>query len=270
MYKMIPFMIGIYECQLNRIDKELSELFEEYYPTFAKKVGHIKPALMRVVPIKKRIEAELNVPRNDDIRNMVNEARSFFLMECICRKERALLGHPCTHSLETCLTFSTKEGAFDRSSRGRSISKELAVEIINSAEEEGLVQSCYNIQKGPTTHVCMCCSCCCGLMRGLKSYKAPYLLGKGSFMASINHDTCNVCGVCAEERCPVEAIEETVDGYEVVAERCIGCGVCTPTCPSESITLKQKPDSEDYTPPKNMTEWNKERAANRLIDKGGS
>ena len=34
MYKMIPFVIGIYEYQLNRIDKELAVLFEEYLPTF--------------------------------------------------------------------------------------------------------------------------------------------------------------------------------------------------------------------------------------------
>ena len=34
-------------------------------------------------------------------------------------------------------------------------------------------------------------------MRGLVSYGAPYLLGKGSFTASIDHETCIACGVFA-------------------------------------------------------------------------
>lgn len=263
MYKMIPFVIGIYEYQLNRIDKELAVLFEEYLPTFAREVGSIKPALMRVVPVKKQIKAELSVPRYDDLRSMVNEAKSFLLLECICRKERALEGHRCTHSLETCLGFASEEGAFDGYPRGRGISKEQAIEVLNGAEEAGLVQSAYNIQEGHHNHVCLCCSCCCGLLRGLKGFKAPYLVGKGSFRASINQDTCSACGVCAEERCPMEAIVETDSGYEVLTERCIGCGVCTPTCPTDSITLIQRPEAGLDTPPVNMKEWSKERTANR-------
>ena len=47
-------LIGIYELQLNRIDKELAELFEEYEPTLMNSVGGYKPAYTRVVPMNSR------------------------------------------------------------------------------------------------------------------------------------------------------------------------------------------------------------------------
>jgi ferredoxin len=262
-YRMMPFIIGIYEFQSERIDKELATLFEEYFPTLAKTLGGVKPAVMRVIPVKKKIDAELSVPRYDDLRAMVKKGRSFQILECICRKEKSLKGHPCAHTLETCLSWSDEEGAFDKDSRGRAISKEEVLALLDTAEEEGLVQSFYNIQNGPPYHVCMCCSCCCAFIRGLKDLNAQYLLGKSHYTASIDQETCSQCGVCAEERCPVEAIAETENGYQVALEKCIGCGLCTPTCPTDSITLIQRPDAEQYIPPLNPQEWNKQRLANR-------
>ena len=51
MYIFVPFLIGIYELQLNRIDKELAELFEEYEPMLTRTIGGYEPAYTRVVPI---------------------------------------------------------------------------------------------------------------------------------------------------------------------------------------------------------------------------
>ncbi len=35
-YFLAPFVVGIYEYQVYRLDKELVELFEEYFPTLVK------------------------------------------------------------------------------------------------------------------------------------------------------------------------------------------------------------------------------------------
>ena len=43
-------------------------------------------------------------------------------------------------------------------------------------------------------------------------------------------DTCISCGACVEE-CPVEAIKEGDDKYEIDADLCIECGACEGACP---------------------------------------
>jgi len=52
-YAVVPFVVGIYEFQLNRMDKELTDLVEEYLPTLIKTVGGHKPAVARVIPVTK-------------------------------------------------------------------------------------------------------------------------------------------------------------------------------------------------------------------------
>ena len=63
----------------------------------------------------------------------------------------------------------------------------------------------------------------------------------------------------------MEAIVEQDDEYSVLAERCIGCGVCAPTCPTESIKLVRKPESEQNNPPAGLGELQMERAPSREI-----
>ncbi len=265
MYMFFPFVIGIYEFQLDRMDKELAEMFEEYAPLLVKTVGKYEPAVARVVPISTEVKEDLHVHRYEDMRRMIKEAKSFRVQECICRKEQALEGNRCNYTLEACLAFSNEENAFDRYPKGKIISKEEALKVMEDAEEEGLVHCTYNVEEGQV-FVCNCCPCCCGILRGVKEYKAPYLLAKSNFVAVIDQGTCEQCGICADERCPMDAIIEEDDAYMVLAERCIGCGACVPSCPTESIKLERKPESEHDTPPANLMEWNSRRAAERGIE----
>ncbi|MBI5571379.1 MAG: 4Fe-4S binding protein [Desulfomonile tiedjei] len=263
-YLLFPFVLGIYEFQLNRLDRELAELFEEYAPTLLKVLGNFKPGFFRVIPVNQQIKAQHEVKPYEDVRRMVERSRSFQVSDCICRKEQALVGNPCSHPLETCLSFSRTEGAFDKHRSGRIISKEEALEVIAKAEEDRLVHQTYNVQSGHM-FVCNCCSCCCGVLRGLKQYAAPYMVAGSNFVASIDRETCEACGLCANERCPVGAIAEENDVYTVQPERCIGCGVCTTACPTESIQLIRKPESQRDEPPNNLFEWYFKRAADRGI-----
>ena len=48
-------------------------------------------------------------------------------------------------------------------------------------------------------------------------------------------DECIACGACAAD-CPVDAISENGDKYEINAETCIDCGSCVETCPTEAIS----------------------------------
>ena len=47
-------------------------------------------------------------------------------------------------------------------------------------------------------------------------------------------DACVKCGSCAPE-CPVDAISEGENQYEIDADACIECGTCASVCPTGAI-----------------------------------
>ncbi|MBR2191048.1 MAG: 4Fe-4S binding protein [Eubacterium sp.] len=49
-------------------------------------------------------------------------------------------------------------------------------------------------------------------------------------------DGCIGCGAC-EGTCPVGAIKNAGDVYEIDAAACIECGACAGSCPTDSIKL---------------------------------
>ena len=263
-YALMPFVVGLFEFQLGTMDRELADLCEEYAPHLAMTLGGSKPALARVVPVHQPIDPRTTVLAFEDTKTMIEGARSFRVMDCICRTEKALQGKPCSHTLETCLAFSREEEAYDQFPLpGRSISKDEALAVLAAAEEEGLVHCTYNFQRDQM-FVCNCCECCCGFLRLLTEYHTPYGLVRSNWVAVIDEEACAACGVCADERCPVDAIEETDDDwYRVVDERCIGCGVCVVTCSTEAMHLEPRPEAERTTPPRTIVDWSVRRAASR-------
>lgn len=263
-YFLLPFMVGILEEQLPHLDKELTDLIVQYIPHLMPTLGGFEPAVMRTVPTNIKIDAEHQVHPYEDLREVMKKAKSFQLMDCMCKKIGELQGNPCKHSMEVCLGISNSEGAFDKYKRGRIISREEALEVLKKSEEEGLVHSTYNVQNGQM-FVCNCCSCCCGILIGMKRFNAPYLMASSNYIAEIDQDSCIQCGVCANERCPMEAISEISNGYVVDPERCIGCGVCSTGCESEAITMIRKPEEQLNQPPKNIVDWYMRRSANRGV-----
>jgi MinD superfamily P-loop ATPase len=86
------------------------------------------------------------------------------------------------------------------------------------------------------------------------------------YFAEIDSEACTACGTCKDERCQVNAIQEEDDVYEVIRDKCIGCGLCVTTCPSEAISLVRKQPEEIVPPPKNEMDWYEKRASERGVD----
>ena len=49
-------------------------------------------------------------------------------------------------------------------------------------------------------------------------------------MAHVISDECVSCGAC-EAECPVGAISQGADHYEIDADACVDCGACAAQCP---------------------------------------
>lgn len=263
-FKMIPWAVGIYEFQLNRMDREFAELNEEYAMVFGKQFFKHKPQLMQVIPIEKEIPNKQETLPYEQVSAIIENGESFAVAECICRKEQRLLGKGCDKPLEACMAIAPVPGVFDNYHWGRPISKEDAYEVLRISEEAGLVHQTFNVESGHF-FICNCCGCCCGVLRAINELGITSATNS-HFYAEINPDNCTACGICADERCQVNAIEEGEDTYQVIREKCIGCGLCVSTCPSEAIRLVRKQPEERIPPARDEQDWNEERGRQRGVD----
>jgi Pyruvate/2-oxoacid:ferredoxin oxidoreductase delta subunit len=264
-YGLAPFILGFWEFQVDVLDRELCDMFDEYANTLVHRVGGQEPSLTRVIPLNSAIDADLEILRYEDLRNLIAESKSIQLFDCICRKKKDLQeSRKCSHDIETCMLFFRDEGVLARHHwAGRVTDAEEALAVLDKTEEDGLVHCTYNTRSN-IVWVCNCCPCCCDLLVGLLDHKAPHLVAKSNFTAVINNDECSECGVCAEERCPTEAIvRQNDDGYRISAAQCLGCGVCVPTCPTGAIQLIRKPKEEQDNPPADLIKWHLRRGVHR-------
>lgn len=170
-----------------------------------------------------------------------------------------MLGKGCGHPMETCMAFGAGAYYYIDNGLGREISQEEALAILKQGMESGLVLQPGNGQK--VWGMCMCCGCCCNLLKVLKRMDKPAEVAHTNFYASPISGECIACGVCVE-RCPMTAIslDETVS---INPDRCIGCGVCVGSCEFGAIRLRQKDLDTRYVPPMDLMDMNMRIARER-------
>ena len=185
------------------------------------------------------------------------------MRDCICRLQQELVGKGCDHAVENCLVFSAREGAFERSEASRPISQEEALSILQEARTAGLVHSAGNYRDGHH-YFCNCCTCSCGILRGVAEFNIPTAIAHSDFRATVDDDLCVGCMDCAEW-CQFEALS-LPDGMAVVDHaRCVGCGQCVTVCLEEALSLERRPDGQVGAPLPSIKEWMVQRAQDRDI-----
>jgi electron transport complex protein RnfB len=267
LYMPAQFVIGIWEYHVNDLDPDLIRDFNEYLPALFRGTGGPGTPQLRTIPVSGAITAEPQVMPYEEARKIVLEQDQIAVAPCICRKERHLMGEGCDRLLESCLVFGMGAQYYEENGIGRRISREEAFGILEEAERTGLVLQPSNAQK--TVNMCLCCGCCCGILRNLKKAPKPALYTASNYYAVIDPDLCSACGVCGE-RCQMDAVTMGEGGASVSRDRCIGCGLCVPTCPEEAIRLEVKPEQDRHVPPAHLKETYKKIAAERMKRSGGS
>ena len=264
LFKMLPWVIGIYEMQLHRMDREFVEMVEEYAETFSQTLFATTPQIMQVIPVEQEIPFSQEALPYERVSAIVEKGKSFAVSDCICKKEQKMLDNGCNKPQEVCLAIAPVPNAFENSPWRRLISKEEAYSVLRRAEEEALVHMSSNVQNGQH-FICNCCGCCCGVLRSINELNILNATNS-HYYAEIDTDVCIGCGVCADERCQVHAIQVWDEYSTVNKEKCIGCGLCVSTCPTEAVKLVPKQPEEWTIPPKDEMTWFDEKARVRGVD----
>jgi len=243
LYNAIPFMIGIYEYSVKKVDKELAKYYKEYYDiAYQEEMGLSNVPGFKVVPIEETIESNTILYPYHKLKDSIKKARVISVTDCICRKEARLNGVGCDSPIETCLSFGVAAEYYIENGIGRKISADEAIKIIEEADKAGLIHAGANSKH--LSNICNCCPCCCASMRGITEKGLDkHKFMNAMFESIIDEESCISCGTCVE-RCPVKAIE--IEDIAVVSrEKCLGCGLCATVCPEEAITLQLREDGEE-------------------------
>jgi electron transport complex protein RnfB len=147
-YFLMPWMVGIWEFQLNRLNKENIELYERFYQEgMVPSWKNVKTGGFRVIPVQKEIEGRTEIQPYEKVSQIIESHTKFAVADCICRKERRMVGEGCDKLLEACMSFGPAADFYIENGLGREITKEEAKQILQKAEEAGLIH-CSSNQAG--------------------------------------------------------------------------------------------------------------------------
>jgi len=238
MYNAVPFMIGLYEYSVKKMDKELANLYKEYYNTaYLEEMGASNVPGFKVIPLEETIEMDTVLYPYQLLKESIKNARIISVTDCICRKEAILNEEGCNSPIETCLSFGVAAEYYIENGTGRQITAEEAIKIVEEADKAGLIHAGANTKH--LSNICNCCPCCCASMKGITQFgHDKHKFMNAIFESVIDQKVCTGCGTCID-RCPVNAIR--LDDQAIVdKDLCLGCGLCAAVCPEEAITLQTR------------------------------
>ncbi len=214
------------------------KFMEEEWPGYARRESEQIPMPRgRVIPIERSILSgkQQKVLDSESVSRIIQEAEVLTVTDCICR----VIERKCNKPRETCLQVNNSARYMLDRGIGREVSRQEALDILKRCEEAGLVHLTLN--KSKVDHfICNCCDCCCVTLpivikEGLR------LCEPSRYQAKIDADLCSLCETCLD-RCYFGAIERVETeghgiGLRVKGDKCMGCGLCHSTCPTEAILL---------------------------------
>ena len=238
-----PYRKGVHDETINM----LTPLWKQYRSTFDRGLGSQTTTILRVIPIQKKIETRAEVLPYEQVYEMIDQAKVVGITRCPCRE----FEQNCDAPREACMVFDSTCTFLVERGFARYLTKEEMKLKLREFDEMGLVRQVNNT-RDRLEILCHCCSCCCGFLRALNELRNPRALTRSAFLPARDLGECVGCGICADERCPVKAIEMIDEKAVVNVERCIGCGLCASGCPNDAICMERCIEVPE--PPANVSE----------------
>lgn len=212
-YRLVPFIPGIYEFIMTgkgAADEELSKLFllaVDQLGGIFKMVSPQEGGLMKVTPVMREIKAQQKILSYEDVMGFIERGHKFSCADCACRTAMKILGKGCEHPInDICLQLDDTAEFYIQTGRGKELTKEQAIGVLDRAEKAGLVHTVFATEGiNNTSFICNCCGCSCSGLRITKQYGGN-AFSASNFRARINVEKCVACGSCVDI-CPMNAIQ---------------------------------------------------------------
>jgi NADPH-dependent glutamate synthase beta chain and related oxidoreductases len=211
-YRLAPFVPGIYEYMYDKrtLDQEMAQLFVDM-PDELSSLFKFLPmndgGMLRTVPVMQEIKGQQKVLAHEEIVKFIETAELITVTDCLCRASMKMIGKGCEHPIEdTCIQLGPHAEYYIKTGRGREISKEEAIEVLNKVEEAGLVHTVFATEGYDTSsYICNCCGCSCSGFRLMRQFGGG-AISQSNFRAAIDSEKCVACGACVDV-CPQNAIK---------------------------------------------------------------
>lgn len=254
----IPLLVNIHQFRLKTEpeDLEAARLYQQFFiqDGFYKYYESSEKGtpLTRVIPMEAALENPQKILDTEEAHRIIEAQSRLALVPCPCRTRTEKMGiRECRdkNPVGSCIMMGNTALHFESVGLGRNVSVEEAKKYLDDMQEKGLVAITDNWAKKDHTIICSCCECCCSQVRGRTRWNNPYSMAPSNYVAEAGEE-CVLCGTCVD-RCFFEAIHlDDEEGKALVdPAKCMGCGVCTHSCPEETMKLKRVERSVPFSGP---------------------
>jgi ferredoxin len=260
LYSLPPPMAGFFEFSLMRIrndidQKYLAELFYQYLnieEDFVKKLFTQGETQLGRTFVHERIIPEklsLHVLDYERASEVIRNASHRGIGICYCRHKMQHLDRVCDAPMDICMTFNSVASSLIRHGYARKVDVPEALDLLQIAYENNLVQFGENVQR-KVSFICNCCGCCCEALIAQRRFGNLHPIHTSNYIPEIINESCTGCGKCVDI-CPVEAMtlisannpaKKRLKLAKLDADGCLGCGVCVPVCANNAIRLNSRPE----------------------------
>lgn len=223
---------------------EIADMFEKMSRLPLEKVTKMVPIGgggigMHVIPVEKAIPTEQKSESIEHLSHWIEKYDGQFAVgACSCRRMRRIMGDGCGHLEEDmCIGVGDTAEYLVETGKGRPITKAEVFEILQRAEDNGLVHQITNIDgEDKIFAICNCCVCSCNALKTSQLFNTPNM-SRSNYIAKVDKEKCVACGQCVEN-CPAAAVS-------------LGQKLCTKNGAVE-YPKKELPDTTKWGPEK----WN--------------
>jgi electron transport complex protein RnfB len=247
-YELLPFIPGITELIflggfIDERSKKVFKLTMEYIWALEKMAASAPPQEATPAEPARKISVEEEVTHKSavvplkEISEVLMNTEHIGAGICVCRRQGDFQNNPCKAPQNNCLIL----GESAKFAIGRGVAKHItgeeAVKRMEEADRAGLIHTYSNDPDHFINLLCNCCQCHCRIISSIKNSPFPGQIITARYVVSIDEDSCTSCEACIE-RCQMEALKMADGKLTCNTIRCLGCGLCTSVCPTESLALK--------------------------------